>query len=77
MVIDYLVTTWPDHARIDARKIGMFGFSAGAFAALTTIGHDPRVKAAVVAAPGYGFTFVPNGLAKATVPVQIWSGAHG
>ena len=22
MVIDYLVTTWPDHARIDARKIG-------------------------------------------------------
>ena len=112
VVIDFLLTTWPDHARIDPSKIGMFGFSAGAFTALTTIGgtpdlaliaghcattpefvcrlwkpvgddvpmaqsfsHDPRVKAAVIAAPGYGFTFVPNGLAKVTVPVQIWSGA--
>jgi len=112
IVIDYLLTTWPDHARIDASKIGMFGFSAGAFTALTTIGgipdltliadhcartpelvcqlwkpkgtevpkaesfaRDPRVKAAVIAAPGYGFTFVPSGLAKVAVPVQIWSGA--
>ena len=112
IVIDYLVTTWPDHARIDARKIGMFGFSAGAFTTLTTIGgipdlaligthcaatpefacqlwkpggseipnassfaQDPRVKAAVIAAPGYGFTFVPSGLANVGVPVQIWSGA--
>lgn len=111
IVIDYLVKAWPDHARIDASKIGMFGFSAGAFTALTTIGgtpdlaliadhcartpelacelwkpgrtevlmadsfsRDPRVRAAVIAAPGYGFTFVPDGLAKVTVPVQIWSG---
>ena len=110
-VIDYLLTTWPDHARIDALKIGMFGFSAGAFTALTTIwgipdlaliaghcaktpelacqiwkpigtevptagsfAHDPRVKAAVIVAPGYGFTFAPNGLANVTVPVQIWTG---
>jgi predicted dienelactone hydrolase len=112
IVIDYLVTAWPDHARIDARKIGMFGFSAGAFTTLTTIGgmpdlalinshcattpefacqlwkpgeakipgadsfaHDARVKAAVIAAPGYGFTFVPSGLANVDAPVQIWSGA--
>jgi predicted dienelactone hydrolase len=112
IVIDFLLATWPDHARIDPSKIGMFGFSAGAFTALTTIGgtpdlaliashcattpefvcqlwrpagndvrmatsfaHDSRVKAAVIAAPGYGFTFVPNGLAKVSVPVQIWSGA--
>jgi len=111
-VIDFFVTTWPDHPRIDARKVGMFGFSAGAFTALTMIGgipdlalivghcartpelacqlwkpkeadvpkaelfrRDTRVKAAVIAAPGFGFTFVPNGLAKVTVPVQVWSGA--
>lgn len=110
--IDYLVNSWPDRARIDASRIGMFGLSAGAFTALTTIGgtpdlariaehcaktpefacqlwtpgsaaipapesfaHDARVKAAVIAAPGYGFTFVPNGLSNVTVPVQIWSGA--
>lgn len=112
IVIDYLVTAWPDHAHIDASKIGMFGFSAGGFTALTTIGgvpdlasiaghcattpefvcglwkpkatdvpgpqafvHDSRVKAAVIVAPGYGFTFVPNGLSRVSVPVQIWSGA--
>lgn len=35
---------------------------------------DTRVKAAVVAAPGLGFTFVPDGLAAVQVPVQLWSG---
>jgi predicted dienelactone hydrolase len=32
-----------------------------------------RIKAAVVAAPGLGFTFVPNGLDKVNVPIQLWS----
>ena len=34
--------------------------------------HDPRIRAAVVAAPALGFTFAPSGLAKVTVPVQLW-----
>jgi predicted dienelactone hydrolase len=37
---------------------------------------DPRIRAAVVAAPGLGFTFVPGGLAKVNVPVQLWAGAQ-
>ena len=36
--------------------------------------HDVRIKAAVIAAPGFGFAFVPNGLANVTVPVQLWGG---
>lgn len=36
--------------------------------------HDARIKAAVVAAPGLGFTLVPDGLVKVSVPVQLWSG---
>jgi len=36
--------------------------------------RDARITAAVVAAPGLGFTFVPTGLSKVTVPVQVWSG---
>lgn len=36
--------------------------------------HDARIKAAVVAAPGMGFTMVPDGLVKLGVPVQLWSG---
>ncbi|HEX3536122.1 MAG TPA: septation protein IspZ [Stellaceae bacterium] len=36
--------------------------------------HDPRIKAAVVAATALGRIFTPAGLAGATVPVQLWQG---
>lgn len=35
---------------------------------------DPRLRAAVVAAPGLGFTFANGGLSDVRVPVQVWSG---
>lgn len=34
---------------------------------------DSRIKAAVVAAPGLGFTLAPNGLDNVNVPIQLWS----
>lgn len=34
--------------------------------------HDPRIGAAVVAAPALGFTFGASGLRNVTVPVQLW-----
>ncbi len=36
---------------------------------------DPRVKAAVIAAPALGFTFRKSGLAGVRVPIQLWRGA--
>lgn len=36
--------------------------------------HDRRVAAAVVIAPGFGFTFAPPALANVSAPVQLWSG---
>jgi predicted dienelactone hydrolase len=115
--LDYLLGVWPSHDRIDAQRIGIFGFSAGAFTALTIVGGEPdlrlvashcraapefvcellaaarsplldparvppagdfardsRVKAAALAAPGLGFAFLPGGLAKISVPVQLWTG---
>jgi hypothetical protein len=36
--------------------------------------HDPKIKAAVIAAPGFGFSFAPDGLCELTTPVQLWSG---
>ena len=115
--IDHMLKVWPGHAQVNADRIGMFGFSAGGFTALTAIGgeadlrriashcaaspefacrllsdsnsalmrpenvppasafvRDARIKAAVVAAPGLGFTFAPDGLATVTAPVQLWSG---
>jgi predicted dienelactone hydrolase len=110
-VLDYMLNEWPSHGQIDAAKVGVFGFSAGGFAALVSIGgvpdlaqlarhctaqpefacglwkelpsapapeatwvHDPRIKAAVIAAPGYGFAFESDGLRQVTAAVQLWNG---
>ena len=110
--IDHMLGGWRDSGHLDAGRIGLFGFSAGATTALIAIGgvpdmsrigphcaahpefactllqipghltgaetvawtHDPRIAAAVAAAPGFGFTFAPGGLANVHVPVQLWSG---
>ncbi len=37
--------------------------------------HDPRIRAAVVAAPSFGFAFGRAGLCGVSVPVQLWSAA--
>jgi predicted dienelactone hydrolase len=33
---------------------------------------DPRIKAAVIAAPAIGFTFTQAGLARVRIPIQLW-----
>jgi predicted dienelactone hydrolase len=115
----YMLSEWPDHAKIDANRVGVFGFSIGAFTALVAVGgvpdlslteahakahpeyydaqvakrtgaspeaiamlrsklpastwvHDPRIKAAVAAAPALGFTFSREGLKDIKVPIQLW-----
>ncbi len=114
-VIDYMLSDWPEHARIDPDRIGAFGFSAGGFTVLADIGgdpdftrikphceahpdyfdcvlikragmvpqaaanpapissRDPRIKAAVIAAPALGYTFGAEGLDPVTIPIQLWS----
>jgi predicted dienelactone hydrolase len=34
--------------------------------------HDPRIKAAAIAAPALGYTFTKVGLETVTAPVQLW-----
>jgi len=53
----------------------MVASSAGAGSGPPQWVHDPRVAAAVIAAPGLGFAFEPAGLANVRVPVQLWAGA--
>ncbi len=115
-VLDYMVADWNGHDRIDASRIGIFGFSAGAYTGLVAIGgkpdmtkavahcasnpgelvcrfgmtsdfqtpavaarastawvHDTRISAAVLASVGFGFAFDAKGLARVTVPVQLWA----
>jgi predicted dienelactone hydrolase len=109
-LLDYMLTTWPHHDRLDPARIGMFGFSAGGFTTLVMIGgkpdmtrvlphcsehpdewacrklggtytprvvdpfKDPRIAAAVIAAPAIGYTFTPKGLANVRAPIQLWRG---
>ncbi|MBX7247536.1 MAG: dienelactone hydrolase [Caulobacteraceae bacterium] len=37
-LLDYLLGAWPEHARIDANRIGAFGFSAGGFTVVAAAG---------------------------------------
>jgi len=114
-LLDYMLTAWPGHDRLDSTRIGVFGFSLGAFTALVAIGgnpdvrqvprlcherpdapecafiaqhhgnpldstaapaaswqRDPRIKAAVVAAPAVAVMFRGGGLSGVRVPVQLW-----
>jgi predicted dienelactone hydrolase len=113
--LDFLLSSWHGHTAIDPARIGMFGFSAGGFTTLVSIGGvpdlnrvrpycadhaatftceltrshtekleppppaawiaEPRIKAAVIAAPAVGFSFLPNGLRNVKVPIQLWAAA--
>jgi predicted dienelactone hydrolase len=39
--------------------------------------HDPRIKAAVIADPGFRMRFGPDSLKTVTVPVQLWASERG
>jgi predicted dienelactone hydrolase len=62
----------------DCRLVSKAGVDVKAVAARLTAAswvHDPRVKAAVVAAPGLGFTFSREGLKDVRIPIQLWRDA--
>ena len=40
---DYLLDVWPGHARLDGKRVGAFGFSAGGFTVLAAAGGEPRL----------------------------------
>jgi predicted dienelactone hydrolase len=56
------------------RQAGSPSLKAGFEPLGSTIWRDPRIRAAVVAAPGLGFTMEEGGHANVGVPIQLWSG---
>jgi predicted dienelactone hydrolase len=117
-LIDFALHDWGHSPNIDAKEIGVFGFSLGGFTALVAVGGkpdtqqimphcrleptdwpcdlakankldiaesahqtfawtgDPRIKAAVLAAPALGYLFGAKGLAPIHIPVQIWQASQ-
>jgi predicted dienelactone hydrolase len=49
-------------------------YRAGVPAAPAAFAHDPRIAAAVIAAPAIGYSFTPEGLAGIKAPIQLWRG---
>jgi len=44
VVLNYILTAWTHHDRLDFERVGMFGFSLGGFTTLVEIGGIPDVK---------------------------------
>ena len=44
VVLSYMLTTWTQHDRLDAARVGMFGFSLGGFTTLVETGGIPDVS---------------------------------
>lgn len=46
LLTDYMLAAWPQHERIDAGRVGAFGFSAGGFTVLAAAGGEPDLAQA-------------------------------
>jgi predicted dienelactone hydrolase len=66
--IDHMLNVWPAHAQIDAGRVGVFGFSAGGFTALTVIGGVPNLQG-LASHCGTAPEFVCKLLAEARSPL--------
>lgn len=119
ILVSYMLRDWPQHERLDGKRIGAFGFSNGRFTVLVGAGGIPdlrrigpfceahshqdlcralkkarfdpshladdvppsawvadlRIKAVVMAAPAFAFTFPRNGLRNVRIPIQLWRAA--
>ena len=52
-LIDFMLASWPDRARIDPARIGFFGFSRGGFTGLVLIGGTPDLQKLLESCPDY------------------------
>lgn len=75
-VLDYMLATWPHHDRIDAVRIGMFGFSVGGFTTLVTIGGVPdfgRIPAYCAEFPDRVCAMLKERNVETSVPASAWA----
>lgn len=63
-VITYMLETWPQRAKLDSGKIGVFGFSRGGYTALALAGAKPSIPATTARLCPRG-SFFATGLCRA------------
>lgn len=72
-VIPSHCTTQPEFV-CEVLRAGGSPLLKDSIAAAESFATDSRIRAAVLAAPGLGFTFAEGGLSNVSVPVQLWVG---
>jgi len=65
----------PDHDLCQALQHAGVDPDVGANVPADAWVPDARIKAAVIAAPAFGFTFGPAGLKDVRIPIQLWRAA--
>jgi predicted dienelactone hydrolase len=74
-LVDYLLGEWPQHAHIDPKKIGAFGFSSGGFTVLVAAGGEPDLSAMAAhcrSHPDYYDCRLTARAPAGTVISQVW-----
>jgi predicted dienelactone hydrolase len=75
-LLDYMLGAWPHHARLDATRIGMFGFSVGGFTTLVAIGGVPdfgRIPAYCAEFPDRVCAMLKERNVETSVPASAWA----
>jgi predicted dienelactone hydrolase len=54
-LVDFMLLSWEQSARIDRDRIGLFGFSMGGYAALVVVGGEPDLRRGLVGCEGSDF----------------------
>ena len=65
----------PDHDLCQALQTAGVDLNLSVSVPANAWALDPRIKAVVIAAPAFGFTFGRAGLSSVRVPVQLWRAA--
>ena len=70
-VIDHMLLTWEGHATIDPERIGMFGYSAGGFTTLASIGGIADFEKIAPMCRRHPEDFACQLIAKSQSPVAV------
>lgn len=70
-VIDHMLLIWNGHATIDPMRIGMFGFSAGGFTMLVSLGGIPKFSKIGPECRQYSADFVCQLIAKSSSNIVV------
>lgn len=54
-LIDFMLDAWPEASHIDARRIGLYGFSMGGYTGLVVIGGNPDFRKGLARCQGSSF----------------------